>query len=111
MLALTNDAAEIIRGIVDQSPLEEDDAGLRIAARPTSETEATLEMSLIDEPDVSDELIEHEGARVYLEPLAAEALTDKVLDASVEEEGIRFTIVDQTSGPMVADNGTGPTEE
>jgi hypothetical protein len=34
-------------------------------------------------------------ARVFLEPQAASLLGDKVLDASIEENQVAFTIVDQ----------------
>lgn len=107
MLVLTQDAAEVIREIVESSP-DPGEAGLRISAEPMSETEATLEMTLAEEPEPTDAVVEQEGARVYLEELAAEALSDKVLDASVEDEGIRFTIVEQTSGPIQGRNGPSP---
>lgn len=108
MLTLTRDAAEAIREIVDQSPLEGDEGGLRITASPVSETQAALELTLAEEPDPADEVVEQSGARVYLEPVAAAALTDKVLDADVEDEGVRFTIVDQATGPLQSEDGNAP---
>jgi Fe-S cluster assembly iron-binding protein IscA len=35
-----------------------------------------------------------QGARVFLEPEAASLLDDKVLDASVEQNQVAFTITD-----------------
>jgi iron-sulfur cluster assembly protein len=107
VLVLTHDAATIIRSIVDQSEVA-DEGGLRIAAREVDGDEATLELSVADEPDTSDEIVEQEGAQVFLEPLAAEALSDKVLDASVDAGGVRFTLSPQPGGPLVSENGNGP---
>jgi Fe-S cluster assembly iron-binding protein IscA len=107
VLLLTHDAATIIRSIVDQSEVA-DEGGLRIAAREIEGDEATLELSVADEPDMLDEVVEQEGAQVFLEPVAAEALSDKVLDASVEDGGVRFTISPQPGGPLVSENGAGP---
>ena len=107
MLVLTNDAATIIRAIVDQSQVP-DEGGLRIAARELDGDEATLELSVADEPDTLDEVIDQEGAHVFLEPVAAEALSDKVLDASVDDGGVRFTLSPQPGGPLISENGAGP---
>jgi iron-sulfur cluster assembly protein len=107
VLVLTNDAATIIRAIVDQSEVP-DDGGLRIAAREVEGDEATLELSVAEEPDTLDKVIEQEGAHVFLEPLAAEALSDKVLDASVDDGGVRFTLSPQPGGPLIGENGNGP---
>ena len=107
MLVLTHDAATIIRSIVDQSEVP-DEGGLRIAAREVEGDEATLELSVADQPDTSDEVVEQEGAHVFLEPIAAEALSDKVLDASVEDGGVRFTLSPQPGGPLISENGNGP---
>jgi Fe-S cluster assembly iron-binding protein IscA len=46
-------------------------------------------------PAEDDEVIEERGARVFLEPEAASLLDDKVLDASVDENQVAFTIADQ----------------
>ena len=41
-------------------------------------------------------MIDEQGARVFLETEAASLLDDKVLDASVEQHQVAFTIADQT---------------
>jgi hypothetical protein len=41
-------------------------------------------------------MIDEQGARVFLETEAASLLDDKVLDASVEQDQVAFTIADQT---------------
>ncbi len=107
MLVLTHDAATIIRSIVEQSEVP-DEGGLRIAARALEGDEATLELSVAEEPDTADEVVEQEGAQVFLEPLAAEALSDKVLDAAVQDDGVHFTLSPQPGGPILSDNSSGP---
>ncbi len=109
MLVLTHDAATIIRTIVDQSDTP-DDGGLRIAAREVQGDEATLELSVAEQPDAQDEVVEQEGAQVFLEPVAAEALSDQVLDASVDDGGVRFTLSPQPGGPLQSSNGHGAEE-
>jgi iron-sulfur cluster assembly protein len=107
VLVLTHDAATIIRSIVEQSEVP-DEGGLRIATRSLEGDEATLELSVADEPETTDEVVEQEGAQVFLEPLAAEALSDKVLDAAVDEGGVSFTLAPQPGGPLQSLDGSGP---
>jgi Fe-S cluster assembly iron-binding protein IscA len=57
--------------------------------------QANLELSVVPLPAEDDEVIEEQGARVFLEPEAAALLDDKVLDASVEQNQVAFTIADQ----------------
>lgn len=107
MLVLTHDAAAVIRSIVEQSDVPEE-GGLRITAQPLDDRQAALELSVAEEPEAMDEVIEQEGAHVFLEPVVAEALADKVLDAAVEGDGIRFTIEEQPGGPPFSSNGNSP---
>ena len=107
MLVLTPDAATIIRSIVGQSENGEE-GGLRIAAREIEGDEATLELSVADEPEAADAVVAQEGAQVFLEPVAAQALADKVLDAAVDEGGVRFTLTEQPSRPVPSRNGNEP---
>ena len=106
MLVLTHDAATVIRSLVEQSDVPEQ-GGLRITAQPLGDQQAALELAVADEPDALDEVVEQEGAHVFLEPVVAQALSDKVLDAAVEGEGIRFTIEDQPGAPLQSRNGDG----
>lgn len=96
MLTITQDAADAIRSIVSASDLSEG-AGIRIFAKPVTETEATLELSLTEGPAESDSVVEEQGAQVFLDPNAATYLGDKVLGAAVEGEEVRFTI--ESQGP------------
>jgi Fe-S cluster assembly iron-binding protein IscA len=46
-----------------------------------------------------DQVLEEDGARVFLEETAAETLEDKVLDAQVDDNGgVQFTISVQPTG-------------
>ena len=42
-------------------------------------------------------MIEEQDARVFLEPEPAALLDDKVLDATVEQNKVAFTIADQAA--------------
>jgi hypothetical protein len=44
---------------------------------------------------MDDHEVLESGAHVFLEPEVAEFMEDKVLDAEVEETGVRFSIRDQ----------------
>jgi Fe-S cluster assembly iron-binding protein IscA len=106
LLVLTHDAAAVIRSLVEQSDVPEQ-GGLRITAQPLDHQQAALELAVAEEPDALDEVVDQEGAHVFLEPVVAQALSDKVLDASVEDDGIRFTIEDQPGGALQSMNGDG----
>jgi len=107
VLVLTHDAAAVIRSIVESAEIS-DEGGLRITAHAITETEAALELAVAGEPEATDQVVEQEGAQVFLEPGVAEALSGKVLDASVAEEGVTFRIEDQTGGPSFSSNSSGP---
>jgi Fe-S cluster assembly iron-binding protein IscA len=94
LLALTDSAVDAVRRIVESSDEASETAGLRLVAEQTG-MEANFHLSVTQLPAEDDEVIEEEGARVFLEPEAASLLDDKVLDASVEQNQVAFTIADQ----------------
>jgi Fe-S cluster assembly iron-binding protein IscA len=59
-------------------------------------TQVNFQLSVVPVPAEDDEVIEEQGARVFLEPDAASLLDDKVLDARLEQDKVAFTIADQT---------------
>ena len=75
-------------------------AGLRItssAAEPGNP--GGLQVSAAPGPDANDQVIEADGAQIYLEPQAATFLEDKVLDAEVDGEGTpHFSLAVQRPG-------------
>ena len=58
-------------------------------------TQANFHLSVVALPAEDDEVIDEQGARVFLEPEAASLLDEKILDASVEQDQVAFTIADQ----------------
>ena len=93
LLALTDNAVEAVKNIVSSS--DNETSGLRMVAERAG-TQANFQLSVVPLPAEDDEVIEKRGARVFLEPEAASLLDDKVLDASVEQNQVAFTIADQT---------------
>ena len=87
MLGVTTRAAQAIRDLVMASGLA-DDAGLRLSLeKPANGTEPEFALAVAREPGESDEVVETEGARVFVEAAACAYFDDKVLDA----EGDVFT--------------------
>jgi iron-sulfur cluster assembly protein len=93
MLALTDNAVEVVKQIVAiDGPAE--DAGLRMVAEGGG-AQPRFQLSVAAMPGEDDEVVEAHGARVFLEPTAASLLDDKLLDATVGQHEVSFTIVDQ----------------
>jgi iron-sulfur cluster assembly protein len=86
MLVLTETAAEVVKGITS-APEAPDGAGLRIASAAESGQAGDLQLSTAPGPGENDQVIDADGAHVYLEPQAAAYLDDKVLDAQVDSAG------------------------
>ena len=93
VLVLTEQATNAIQAIVSSSEVGAD-AGLRVTVAGEQD-QPTLQLAVAEGPTESDVVVEAEGARVFLEPEAASALGDKVLDATVEGKEVRFAIGDQ----------------
>jgi iron-sulfur cluster assembly protein len=97
MLTMTDTAAEAVRRISAGSGLEPD-PGLRISAGESTPEGTPLEIGLAGEAAPSDQTVEEDGARIYMEEPVAAALDDKVLDAAVEGDQVRFAIRDAQPG-------------
>jgi iron-sulfur cluster assembly protein len=94
VLALTDSAVEAVKNIVSSSEEVSETSGLRMVAERAG-TQANFQLSVVRLPAEDDEVIEDQGARVFLEPEAASLLDDKILDASFEQNQVAFTIADQ----------------
>ncbi|MDP9276954.1 MAG: hypothetical protein M3P44_03690 [Actinomycetota bacterium] len=97
MLSITRSAAEAITELQASSELP-GSTGVRIFTSPKSlnGTSAGLEMEVADEPEEGDEVIEKDGARVFLAPATASALDEKLLDVRTGPEGQDLlAVVDQ----------------
>lgn len=90
MLALTENASTIVKQLVEQP--EVDVTGLRISGSLASE----LEVSAALQAEEDDQVVEQDGATVFLDAEAAADLADKVLDAGVDESGnVQFGLSQQ----------------
>ena len=94
LLALTDSAVEAVKSIVSSSEEASEMGGLRMVAERAG-TQANFQLSVVPLPAEDDEVIDEQGARVFLEPEAASLLDEKILDASVEQDQVAFTIADQ----------------
>jgi iron-sulfur cluster assembly protein len=99
MLVLTEAAAEVVKAITD-TPQAPEVAGLRIASSTAEPgNPGGLQVSAAPGPDANDQVIDADGAHIYLEPQAASFLEDKVLDAEVDSEGTpHFSLAVQRPG-------------
>ena len=78
MLTVTEQAARMIRELIDHSDLSEG-AGLRIAQR---DDHPALAMTLVEEPNDLDVIVAEHDVAVFLGPVAAVRTEGQVLDAT-----------------------------
>ncbi|MGH9248370.1 MAG: Fe-S cluster assembly protein HesB [Acidimicrobiales bacterium] len=96
MLTLTHDAATAIQALTTKPDLPEQ-TGLRIASAAGDNGALSFAVSVADGPQPDDEVVEAEGARVFVDSEVVPALADKALDAEVDEQGqVRFQLAAQT---------------
>jgi len=91
VLSLTDNAAEAARQLAADSGLEPD-PGLRISAGEPTASGTPLEITLASGPHESDQTVQDGGATVYVGDDVAGFLDDKVLDAAIEGDRVRFRI-------------------
>ncbi|MGA9859570.1 MAG: iron-sulfur cluster biosynthesis family protein [Solirubrobacteraceae bacterium] len=99
MLTLSSDATEAIEQILE-APEVPDGGGLRIApSGPSADGDGPagggLQLSVAAEPDTGDEVIEDQGARVFVDGDVSPFLDDKQLDVAVDGETLQFRLGDQ----------------
>ncbi|HEY9566157.1 MAG TPA: Fe-S cluster assembly protein HesB [Nocardioides sp.] len=89
MLTLTENASTIVKEIANQA---EETAGLRIS----SDAEQAFAVNAVGAAEPGDEVVEQDGATIFLDAPAAEQLGDKVLDAAVDQQGgVQFALAPQ----------------
>jgi iron-sulfur cluster assembly protein len=99
MLTITSNAAEAIRAIVQSTDVP-DEGGIRISIARQNGSQASLELALSPAPMEGDDVLELNGAHVFLDEMASVALDDKSLDAEMEGGEISFGIVErEEQGP------------
>jgi iron-sulfur cluster assembly protein len=87
-MVITAEAAEAIRAMVEDGEA----GGLRISGGVDEDGDTALDFELAAEPVEGDEVLEEAGAVVYLDPVAAEVLADKTLDAHAHGDHMHFSI-------------------
>jgi iron-sulfur cluster assembly protein len=97
VLHVTPAAAEAIEEITSSVP---GSAGMRITMIPEASTNGTGPTTVFDfypapEPDLGDAVIEAEGIQLFLEPEVAPFLDDKLLDAEISGDEVRFMVAEQ----------------
>ena len=91
MLKITQQAAETIRGIIEESDVGPD-GGLRISGSNDGNGETGLEFDVAAGAVDGDETVQSDGAAVFLDPAAAVALADKQLDVHAHGDHFHFSI-------------------
>lgn len=90
MLTLTENASTIVRDLTTREGAPET-AGLRISAG--AEEGTMLEITHAAAALPGDQVIEQDGATVYLDETAGRELDDKVLDAGIDVDGkVQFAV-------------------
>lgn len=88
MLTMTPSALAVARKVTDHPRLGRR-SGLRIAR--TAE-DARLQVCAVTGPRAGDEVVERDGARIYLGPAAGSRLRGRMLDVGKEQSG-RFHVI------------------
>ncbi|MEU0879406.1 iron-sulfur cluster biosynthesis protein [Lentzea sp. NPDC005914] len=87
MLEVTPVAAEVINELTSQSAATNDSVGLRFSVAADDDSQAALELSLSEAAEGDQVVTADAGAKVIMEPAAAQYLEDKVLDVREDAEG------------------------
>lgn len=94
MLSITQGAADAIRTLVETAGVPER-GGMRISIAQENGAQASLQLALSEAPLEGDAVVAEDGAKVFLDETAVEALGDSALDGSVEGDEVSFGIVEQ----------------
>ena len=87
MLALTENVTEIVKKLAEEVPAI---SGIRVATEPDGQS---LSVSPADQAVPGDQVVEQDGATVYVDEAAAVILDEMVLDGGVDADGnIEFAL-------------------
>jgi iron-sulfur cluster assembly protein len=84
VLTLTDNAAMVVKTLTVQGT-DSTNGGVRISGSEADDT--GLKVAVTPEPEPADQVLETDGARVFVEETAAVVLDDKLLDAQVDQDG------------------------
>ncbi len=91
MLTLTENASTIVKTLTAQAGPEA--SGLRISEDPAQ----GLAVTTAGSPEPGDLTVESDGATVYLDPPASQALENQILDAAIDDQGrVQFGLAPQS---------------
>ena len=94
MLVADRAGEGVIKGIVEEvGP----DGGLRITASGDGNGDSALEFDVAPAPGEGDEVVEEDGAKVFLDEAAAAVLADKTLDVEEHGDHFHFSLGEQRS--------------
>jgi len=97
-LEITDTASTVVKTIAAQTPGTEE-GGIRISGSTDGDATA-FDLAVAAEPAPGDAVVESDGAKVFLDPAAAQVLDESVLDAQVTDDGqVRFAVGAQEPGP------------
>jgi iron-sulfur cluster assembly protein len=91
MLELAAGAVKEIKELVETG-------GLRFVGHAGEDGSFEFEPSLAEAPEEGDQVIEQDGARVYLDALAADKLDDMILEIEAHGDHVHFNFAPQDGG-------------
>lgn len=93
MLTITRPAHAVIRRVTAH-PLLAPTSGLRVF-RP--DRRGPMQVRAVKRPSPGDDVVEHDGGRLYLDPSAARHLKGQELDAEDDQDGrVQFILRDRS---------------
>jgi Fe-S cluster assembly iron-binding protein IscA len=95
MLELSDDAVREIKELTEGG-------GLRFVAHDGDDGSTSFDPSIADEPEEGDVVVERDGARVFLDPAAAEKLADATLEIESHGDHVHFDFVTKDGDPTAA---------
>jgi iron-sulfur cluster assembly protein len=98
VLTVTHEASKAIQTLTDQTP-EPDSAGLRISVEPDDGGSPQLALSVTEGPYPQDQVVDAEGAHVFVDEALVPLMDDKTLDAVAQDEGVAFSIQSREDMP------------
>jgi iron-sulfur cluster assembly protein len=98
VLTVTHEASQAIRTLTEQAP-EPEVAGLRISVEAGDQGAPQLALAVTEGPYPDDQVVDAEGTQVFVAESVGEFMDDKTLDATVEGEGVAFSIHGSGAAP------------
>lgn len=92
MLTVASSAASAITALVAANDLP-DDAGLRLSAADSANSDGvSVALTLTQGPGPEDQVIDQDGAHVFVDPGVADALDEHTLQATAMDDRVAFAL-------------------